>query len=149
MEALVVDAGSKLLKAGAAIPDQSPAMIIPSQMKRMVDDAPENPTTVFEDVTLDPIERGFIRDWDAMEDLLRYVVYTGLGWEEGNEGNILFTDPLCTPKVSCISTPLFLVVKMRTLISFSSSFYRNKLYLNRVFPIPSYSCSIGWLEGRI
>ncbi|CAB82687.1 actin-like protein [Arabidopsis thaliana] len=101
MEALVVDAGSKFLKAGAAIPDQSPAMIIPSQMKRMVDDgssSADNPTTVFEDVTLDPIERGLIRDWDAMEDLLRYVVYTGLGWEEGNEGNILFTDPLCTPK---------------------------------------------------
>ncbi|CAN7095566.1 unnamed protein product [Brassica rapa subsp. narinosa] len=95
MEALVVDAGSKLLKAGAAVPDQSPAMIIPSQMKRMVDDGP---STVSEDVTLDPIERGFIRDWDAMEDLLRYVVYTGLGWEEGNEGNILFTDPLSTPK---------------------------------------------------
>ncbi|KAG2241009.1 hypothetical protein Bca52824_096882 [Brassica carinata] len=76
MEALVVDAGSKLLKAGAAVPDQSPAMIIPSQMKRMVDDG----------------------DWDAMEDLLRYVVYTGLGWEEGSEGNILFTDPLSTPK---------------------------------------------------
>uniref|UniRef100_A0A1J3FTL8 Actin-related protein 7 n=1 Tax=Noccaea caerulescens TaxID=107243 RepID=A0A1J3FTL8_NOCCA len=102
MEALVVDAGSKLLKAGAAIPDQSPAMIIPTQMKRMVDDgssSADNPTTtVFEDVTLDPVERGLIKDWDAMEDLLRYVVYTGLGWEEGNEGNILFTDPLCTPK---------------------------------------------------
>ncbi|CAF2048904.1 BnaA09g38930D [Brassica napus] len=96
MEALVVDAGSKLLKAGAAVPDQSPAMIIPSQMKRMVDD--DGPSTVSEDVTLDPIERGFIRDWDAMEDLLRYVVYTGLGWEEGSEGNILFTDPLSTPK---------------------------------------------------
>ncbi|KAF2569285.1 hypothetical protein F2Q68_00025992 [Brassica cretica] len=101
MEALVVDAGSKLLKAGAAIPDQSPPMLIPSQMKRMVDngDVSSSAVTVLEDVTLlDPIERGFIRDWDAMEDLLSYVVYTGLGWEEGNEGNILFTDPLYTPK---------------------------------------------------
>ncbi|KAL0668377.1 hypothetical protein Bca4012_031081 [Brassica carinata] len=101
MEALVVDAGSKLLKAGAAIPDQSPPMLIPSQMKRMVDngDVSSSAVTVLEDVTLlDPIERGFIRDWDATEDLLSYVVYTGLGWEEGNEGNILFTDPLYTPK---------------------------------------------------
>ncbi|XP_010523673.1 PREDICTED: actin-related protein 7 isoform X2 [Tarenaya hassleriana] len=98
MEALVVDAGSKLLKAGAAIPDQSPAMIIPSQMKRMLDDGSLADNPVFEDVTVDPIERGFIKDWDAMEDLLRYVVYTGLGWEEGNEGQILFTDPLSTPK---------------------------------------------------
>lgn len=72
-------------------------------MKRMLDDGPSADNPIFEDVTLDPIERGFIKDWDAMEDLLRYVVYTGLGWEEGNEGQILFTDPLCTPKV-CIST---------------------------------------------
>lgn len=28
MEAAVVDAGSKLLKAGFAIPDQAPAMVI-------------------------------------------------------------------------------------------------------------------------
>lgn len=114
MEALVVDAGSKLLKAGAAIPDQSPAMIIPSQMKRMVDNgssSADNPTTVFEDVTLDPIERGLIKDWDAMEDLLRYVVYTGLGWEEGNEGNILFTDPLCTPKVRISTSSIVLSLK--------------------------------------
>ncbi|XP_010545133.1 PREDICTED: actin-related protein 7-like [Tarenaya hassleriana] len=97
MEPLVVDAGSKLLKAGAAIPDQAPAMIIPSQMKRMLDgSSADNP--VFEDVTVNPIERGFIKDWDAMEDLLRFVVYTGIGWEEGNEGHILVTDPLSTPK---------------------------------------------------
>ncbi|CAH8285174.1 unnamed protein product [Eruca vesicaria subsp. sativa] len=101
MEALVIDAGSKLLKARAAIPDQFPAMVIPSQMKRMVDiddGSSSSAVTVLEDVTLDPIERGFIRDWDVMEDLLRYIVYSGIGWEEGNEGNIFFTDPFSTPK---------------------------------------------------
>jgi hypothetical protein len=29
-------------------------------------------------------------------------LYSGLGWEIGNEGQILFTDPLCTPKVLLI-----------------------------------------------
>ncbi|XP_028799790.1 actin-related protein 7 [Neltuma alba] len=100
MEAAVVDAGSKLLKAGFAIPDQAPAMIIPTQMKRMLDDGSVTDDSVTEDVTIDPIVRGFVRDWDAMEDLLHHVLYTGLGWEIGNEGQILFTDPLCTPKAN-------------------------------------------------
>ncbi|XP_020517247.1 actin-related protein 7 isoform X2 [Amborella trichopoda] len=33
-----------------------------------------------------------------MEDLLHHVLYTCIGWEIGNEGQILFTDPLLTPK---------------------------------------------------
>ncbi|XP_044487972.1 actin-related protein 7 [Mangifera indica] len=100
MEAAVVDAGSKFLKAGPAIPDQAPSMIIPTQMKRMLEDgsAGDNNNSLAEDVTVDPIVRGFVRDWDAVEDLLNHVLYTGLGWEVGNEGQILFTDPLCTPK---------------------------------------------------
>ncbi|XP_031377585.1 actin-related protein 7 isoform X2 [Punica granatum] len=97
MEAVVVDPGSKFLKAGSAIPDQAPAMILPTQMKRVPEDGSVT-DSLFEDVSVDPVVRGFIRDWDAMEDLLHHVLYSGLGWEIGNEGQILFTDPLCTPK---------------------------------------------------
>uniref|UniRef100_A0A5B7BPT8 Actin-related protein 7 n=1 Tax=Davidia involucrata TaxID=16924 RepID=A0A5B7BPT8_DAVIN len=98
MEAVVVDAGSELLKAGFAVPDQAPSMIIPTQMKRMLEDGSLTETSLLEDTTVYPVVRGFIRDWDAMEDLLHHVLYTGLGWEMGNEGQILFTDPLSTPK---------------------------------------------------
>ncbi|KAI4333122.1 hypothetical protein L6164_017966 [Bauhinia variegata] len=98
--AAVVDPGSKLLKAGFAIPDQAPAMMIPTQMKRMLDDGSVTDNSLTDDVTIDPIVRGFIRDWDAVEDLLHHVLYTGLGWEIGNEGQILFTDTLCTPKAN-------------------------------------------------
>ncbi|WCJ18498.1 actin-related protein 7 [Euphorbia peplus] len=98
MEAAVIDAGSKLLKAGTAIPDQAPPIIIPTQMKRMLDDSLSADSPLSEDVSVDPVVHGFIRDWDAIEDLLQYVLYTGLEWEEGNEGQILFTDSLCTPK---------------------------------------------------
>lgn len=98
MEAVVIDAGSKFLKAGPAIPDQAPSMIIPTQMKRMIEDGSSTDGSAFEDITIDPVVRGFIKDWDAMEDLLHHVLYNGLGWEEGNEGQILFTDPLYTPK---------------------------------------------------
>ncbi|KAG0455162.1 hypothetical protein HPP92_024454 [Vanilla planifolia] len=98
MEAVVVDAGSKLVKAGFAAPDQDPALIIPSKMKRVVEDGDMGDSMVVEEVVIDPIVRGFINDWDAMEDLLRYVLYSSLGWEIGEEGHILFTDPLSTPK---------------------------------------------------
>lgn len=73
--------------------------IIPTKMKRMLEDGDLTDSSMFEDVSVDPVVRGFIKDWDAMEDLLHYVLYTGLGWEIGNEGQILFTDPLSTPKV--------------------------------------------------
>lgn len=73
--------------------------IIPTQMKRMVDDGSVSDNSLADEIAVDPIVRGYIRDWDAVEDLLQYVLYTGLGWELGNEGQILFTDPLCTPKV--------------------------------------------------
>ncbi|GAA0184440.1 actin and actin related protein [Lithospermum erythrorhizon] len=97
MEAVVVDAGSKLLKAGFAVPDQPPSMMIPTQMKRMPEDGSTGDDSPIEE-TVDPISRGFITDWEAMEDLLHHVLYSGLGWEIGDEGQILFTDPLSTPK---------------------------------------------------
>lgn len=72
-------------------------------MKRVLEDGDMVDSTMFEEATVDPVTRGFIRDWEAMEDLLHHVLYTGLGWEEGNEGQILFTEPLCTPKVPLIA----------------------------------------------
>lgn len=94
----MVDAGSKFLKAGFAAPDQDPALIIPTQMKRVAEDEEPGDGMAVEEVMVDPVVRGFIRDWDAMEDLLHHVLYTNLGWEVGEEGQILFTDPLSTPK---------------------------------------------------
>ena len=49
-----------------------------------------------------PIHRGQITDWEAMEDVWRYMFYEELGWEIGNEGNVLVTEPLCTPKVCSV-----------------------------------------------
>lgn len=100
-QVVVVDAGSKLLKAGFAVPDQPPSMILPTQMKRVLEvggaeeDEEESSSTI-----IDPVVRGYVKDWDAMEELLRHVLYTELGWEVGDEGQILFTDPLLTPKAS-------------------------------------------------
>jgi actin-related protein 7, plant len=126
MEAVVVDAGSKLLKAGIALPDQAPALVsvrispahlegaefraflssggfaaqvMPSKMKLEVEDQQLADGAVVEEV-VQPVVRGFVKDWDAMEDLLNYALYQNIGWEIGDEGQILFTEPLFTPKVT-------------------------------------------------
>lgn len=92
-------------------------------MKSVPEDASLDDPSLHEDITVDPIVRGFVKDWDAMEDLLHHVLYTGLGWEIGNEGQILFTDPLSTPKVSFSSSRTF---------NFSNSFFN--FNLNAVWP---------------
>ena len=88
--------------------------IIPTQMKRMPEDGSMDDSSLSEEIIIDPVVRGYIRDWDAMEDLLHHVLYSGLGWEMGNEGQILFTDPLSTPKVR----NFFLLVSCQTLCCF-------------------------------
>ncbi|XP_073147822.1 actin-related protein 7 isoform X1 [Henckelia pumila] len=93
----VVDVGSKILKFNHALPEIGPK-VIPTQMKQVPEDDSSTDAFLFENKTVDPVVRGFISDWDAMEDLLKHVFYTGLGWEMGNEGQVLFTDPLATPK---------------------------------------------------
>ncbi|KAH9301349.1 hypothetical protein KI387_012932, partial [Taxus chinensis] len=72
--------------------------IIPTKMQGVVEDDQPADMTELQDITVDPIVRGVVKNWDAMEDLLHYVLYTRIGWEIGNEGQVLFADPLLTPK---------------------------------------------------
>ncbi|MCO5550698.1 hypothetical protein L7F22_004188 [Adiantum nelumboides] len=103
MEPVVLDVGSKLVKAGFAYPDQDPSMVFSTAMVKTKDEEPEKSDSEDEELVLEdivnPISRGIIKDWELMEDLWRYIFYTGLGWEVGNEGQLLITEPLLTPKV--------------------------------------------------
>ena len=47
MEAVVVDAGSKLLKAGFTVLDQASSMLIPTQMKCTLEDGPLIDSSLF------------------------------------------------------------------------------------------------------
>jgi actin-related protein 7 len=80
--------------------------VMPSKMKSEAAEeegqAPDGAAVVEE---VHPVVRGFVKDWDAMEDLLSYVLYRNIGWEMGDEGQILFTQPLFTPKVMLFVTP--------------------------------------------
>jgi actin-related protein 7, plant len=79
--------------------------IIPTKMKRVLEEAEatEGDNTGNEEVMVDTVVRGFVNDWDAMEDLLHHILYTNIGWEIGDEGQILFTEPLFTPKALSLS----------------------------------------------
>jgi actin-related protein 7, plant len=72
--------------------------VMPSKMKVEVEDQQLADGAAVEEV-VQPVVRGFVKDWDAMEDLLNYILYRNIGWEIGDEGQILFTEPLFTPKV--------------------------------------------------
>lgn len=99
MEPAVLDSGSQFLRAGFASPDQDPSIILPTAMTRVEEDGANGNGGAMGGV-IHPIQRGTIKDWDAMEDLWRYVFYTSLGWEPGSEGQLLVAEPLLTPKVS-------------------------------------------------
>ncbi|GER35687.1 actin [Striga asiatica] len=112
-EPAVVDIGSKFLKYNHALPNLGPegfdlpfedlgrlkaVLVLSSQMKKIPEDEPLSYSALLASMDIDPVERGFIRDWDAIEDMLKHILYNNLGWEIGNEGQILFTEPLATPK---------------------------------------------------
>ncbi|KAL2493637.1 Actin-related protein 7 [Forsythia ovata] len=91
MEAVVVDAGSKLLKAGFAVPDHPPSMIIPTQMKCLPADESSADASLHE-IIVDPVVRGFISDWDAMEDLLQENSWCKLMFERFNISGFYASD---------------------------------------------------------
>lgn len=37
--------------------------------------------------------KGVVEDWEALESMLYYVLYTQLGWRLGGEGNLLIAEP--------------------------------------------------------
>ncbi|BBN12521.1 actin-related protein 7, plant [Marchantia polymorpha subsp. ruderalis] len=102
MEPVVVDPGSQLLKAGFAQPDSDPSLVLRTAMTKEAaqDEFAGKSLDLSQLDVINPVQRGMVKDWDAMEDLWRYVLYSGLGWEPGSEGQILIAEALLTPKAS-------------------------------------------------
>ena len=78
--------------------------VFPSVLREVDDDAAGavangNVTRGRDLRTVEPIDRGLVRDWEALESMWRYIFYTNLGWEMGNEGQVLLAEPLGTSKV--------------------------------------------------
>ncbi|KAG6551646.1 hypothetical protein Mapa_006732 [Marchantia paleacea] len=102
MEPVVVDPGSQLLKAGFAQPDSDPSLVLRTAMTKEAaqDEFSGKSLDLSQLDVINPVQRGIVKDWDAMEDLWRYVLYSCLGWEPGSEGQILIAEALLTPKAS-------------------------------------------------
>lgn len=111
MDAVVLDHGSSCVRAGIANPDSDPPLILSSELCRVNGDEPLQVNSVSTDSTTEygflqgmdvvqPIERGKIVNWDAMEDIWRFIFYEQLGWDPGSEGPVLVAEPLQTPKIT-------------------------------------------------
>lgn len=46
-----------------------------------------------------PIIKGEIKDFEALEAVIRHVLYYQSGWSEGSEENIVIVEPALTPRL--------------------------------------------------
>eukprot|EP00775_Hariotina_reticulata_P009584 gene9584-9747_t len=99
MEApVVVDLGSESIKAGYAVhvpSEQEPRIVTPSLVT-----IKSRSTTTGQIVsrTERVTDKGYILNFDCLESMLHYLLYEQLGWIKGEEGSILFVEPLFTGK---------------------------------------------------
>lgn len=85
MAELVLATGTYTVKAGYAdVVERTllPSIEMPSSVRRSEGEAPTQ-----------LVEGGEVRDWAGLEVLWRHVLYEQLGWIEGEEGNVLLTEP--------------------------------------------------------
>mmetsp|Transcript_42204 Transcript_42204/g.100082 ORF Transcript_42204/g.100082 Transcript_42204/m.100082 type:complete len:260 (-) Transcript_42204:127-906(-) len=97
MEAVVIDPGSHTLKAGYAAyntpADLGPTVVVPPCV---IDTAATSCAEI--DSQQPCIEQGSVTRYDHFEALLHDVLYNELGWKIGDEGNILYAEPLFISK---------------------------------------------------
>lgn len=46
-----------------------------------------------------PIVQGEIKDFEALEAVVRHVLYYQSGWSEGSEENVIIVEPALTPRL--------------------------------------------------
>ncbi|GLC34803.1 hypothetical protein PLESTB_001166200 [Pleodorina starrii] len=95
----VLDYGSRWLKAGWAYnfpTEEEPRIMTPSAVHIDPDGAGDAAGSGSSSELHRPIRGGKITNWDEFESLAYYVLYELLGWELGNEGNIMLCEPLLT-----------------------------------------------------
>ncbi|KAG2446435.1 hypothetical protein HYH02_008427 [Chlamydomonas schloesseri] len=93
----VLDYGSRWIKAGWAYnfpTEDEPRIMTPTAV--MID--PEQPDSGAAPELVRPVKGGKIINWEAFESLAYYALYELLGWELGNEGNIMICEPLLTSR---------------------------------------------------
>lgn len=93
---IVIDYGTETIKAGLASSfptDECPPHVVPTVVQA-VPGAPGTSTPSYSC----PVQHGEIVDFDKFEALLHHIVYGLLGWTYENEGTMVISEPLFTPK---------------------------------------------------
>jgi len=96
----VLDPGSHTLKAGYAAyntpADMEPSVVVPP----CVYDTEAHGEAGQRDASLYHrcLHRGVVTNMEQYEALLQFVLYDQIGWPQGDEGNLLYAEPLFTSK---------------------------------------------------
>ena len=94
----VFDCGSKALKAGYpySFPsDEEPRVVTPNAVEVSLDRLGSHAAaSTSEKLVMHPINRAQIQSLEGLEALIYYVLYDMLAWEHGQEGNVLFAEPM-------------------------------------------------------
>lgn len=100
MEAIVLDPGSHTLKAGYAAyntpADMEPSVVVPPCVydTEAHGEAELRDTSMYERC----LKRGIVTNMEQYEALLHFVLYDQIGWPQGDEGNLLYAEPLFMSK---------------------------------------------------
>lgn len=108
----IVEYGSHTFRAGLAYvfpSDLEPRLVIPSSVRCVpADGTAEQPLkhttadgTALTEVSLghEPVvQNGHITHWDGFEALMHHALYQQLGWQVGEEGNVIMPEPLFTSR---------------------------------------------------
>lgn len=92
----VIDVGSCVIRAGSANPEEPPPVVTPACAR---DGASSRGAGGGLGPSVAALRRGSVASIDALEAVLEYALYDQLGWEYGDEGNVLLAEPLMTSKV--------------------------------------------------
>lgn len=95
----VIDLGSESIKAGFAshVPDaEEPRIITPSLVNMHPRGTKATDGTGGRIVRF--VQRGTVSSLECLDSMLHYLLYEQLGWEKGDEGSVLFVEPLFVGK---------------------------------------------------
>jgi len=102
MNPVVIDLGSESVKAGYAnqVPDEhEPRIIVPSLVNvhpRGTNAQKAKSSSAGRTVRV--VQRGSVSSMEYLDGMLHYLLYDQLGWEKGEEGSVLFVEPLFVGK---------------------------------------------------
>ena len=96
----VIDVGSCVIRAGSANPEEPPPVVTPACAR---DGASSRGAGGGLGPSVAALRRGSVASIDALEAVLEYALYDQLGWEYGDEGNVLLAERKVRSGLVCVA----------------------------------------------